>query len=281
MTTATKSRISRQGQSLIVYFVLTAAAVVLLLPFLWMLSLSFQGMSEVFQFPPRSIPRRLVWENYLAAWRAIPLGRYYLNSIFVASAVTLSQVLNSVVAAYVFARWRFPGRDIIFVLFLGTMIIPTQVTMVPLFLILRWVGWIDTYQALIVPFMASPFGVFLTRQFFLTIPEELEDAARMDGCSRLGILFRIILPLSTPVVACHAVFSFTWAWNSFLWPLIAIHTQIKYTLPVGLAMLQSEMATDWPTLMAATVLATLPIILLFVVAQRHFAREIALTGLNL
>jgi multiple sugar transport system permease protein len=281
LATAVKSRISHQVESLIVYFVLTTAAVVLLLPFFWMLSVSFEAVSEVFQFPPCWIPRRLVWENYLAAWRAIPLGRYYLNSIFVASAVTISQVLNSIMAAYIFARCRFPGRDVIFILFLGTMIIPTQVTMVPLFLLLRWLGWIDTYQALIVPFIACPFGIFLMRQFFLSIPEELEDAARMDGCSRLSVLFRVILPLSTSVVASHAVFSFTWAWNSFLWPLIVIHAQSKYTLPVGLAMLQSEMGTDWPTMMAANVLATLPIILLFIVAQRHFTREITLTGLKL
>ena len=253
----------------------------MLLPFLWMLSSSLKEQYQVFSFPPQWIPKPFVWSNFLEAWRAIPMGRYYLNSLFVASTITFCQLTTCILAAYVFARLRFPGKDVIFMLFLATMMIPGQVTMIPTFIILRSLHWIDTYYALIVPAMVHPFGIFMLRQFFLSIPTELEDAARIDGCSRLGILFRIILPLSVPAVVTLAVFVFMWHWNSFLWPLIVLNTQSKYTLQVGLAMLRSEMGTNWPVLMAATVIATLPVIALFLAAQRQFVRGITLTGLKL
>jgi multiple sugar transport system permease protein len=267
-------------RSIILYTALAAVAAVMIGPFLWMLLTSLQSTFQALQFPPQWIPQPAIWQNYLHAWQRVPLGRYYVNSMVIAGAITAGQVTTSVLAAYVFARMEFPGRDIIFLLYLGTLIIPTQVTLVPTFLVVRWLGWVDTYQAVIAPSLAHPFGVFLLRQFFLSIPDEVEDAARIDGASSLGILVRIILPISMPAIAALAVFSFMWAWNSFLWPLIVLQSPDKYTLPVGLAMLQSELSTDWPVVMAATVVATLPVVALFLLAQKQFARGIALTGMK-
>jgi len=267
-------------RSIILYAALTAVATVMIGPFLWMLLTSLQSTFQALQFPPQWVPQPAVWQNYVHAWQRVPLGRYYVNSMVIAGAIAAGQVTTSVLAAYVFARLEFPGRDIIFLLYLGTLIIPTQVTLVPTFLVVRWLGWVDTYQGVIAPSLAHPFGVFLLRQFFLSIPDEVEDAARIDGASSLGILVRIILPISMPAIAALAVFSFMWAWNSFLWPLIVLQSPDKYTVPVGLAMLQSEMGTDWPVVMAATVVATLPVVTLFLAAQKQFARGIALTGMK-
>ncbi len=270
---------ARRTRSIAVHAALIAIAAVMLGPFLWMLFTSLQSTFQALQFPPRWSPQP-AWENYVHAWQRIPLGRYYVNSMLVAGAIAAGQIVTSVLAAYVFARLEFPGRDIIFLLYLGTLIIPTQVTLVPTFLVVRWLGWVDTYQGAIAPSLAHPFGVFLVRQFFLSIPDDLEDAARIDGASSLEILLHVILPISMPAISALAVFSFMWAWNSFLWPLIVLQTPGKYTVPVGLAMLQSELGTDWPVVMAATVVATLPVVLLFLAAQKHFARGIALTGLK-
>lgn len=267
-------------RSIILHAALISIAVVTIGPFLWMLSTSLQSTLQALQFPPQWIPRPAMWQNYAHAWQRIPLGRYYVNSMLIAGAIAAGQVTTSILAAYVFARLEFPGRDAIFLLYLGTLIIPTQVTLVPTFLVVRWLGWVDTYQGVIAPSLAHPFGVFLLRQFFLSIPDDLEDAARIDGASRLGVLFRIILPISMPAIAALAVFSFMWAWNSFLWPLVILQTPGKYTVPVGLAMLQSELGTDWPVVMAATVMATLPVVALFLAAQKQLARGIALTGLK-
>lgn len=268
-------------RSLILHAVLIAVAIVMIGPFLWMLLTSLQDTFQALQFPLQWIPQPAVWQNYVHAWQRIPLGRYYVNSMLVAGVIAVGQVTTSVLAAYVFARLEFPGRDIIFLLYLGTLIIPTQVTLVPTFLVVRWLGWVDTYQGVIAPSLAHPFGVFLLRQFFLSIPNDLEDAARIDGASPLGILLRIILPVSMPAITALAVFSFMWAWNSFLWPLIVLQTPNKYTVPVGLAMLQSELGTDWPVVMAATVMTTLPVVAVFLAVQKQFARGIALTGLEI
>lgn len=267
-------------RTVIAHAALVLIAIVMIGPFLWMVSTSLQDTFQALQFPPQWIPQPAVWENYLSVWRRIPLGRYYVNSLVIAGTIAAGQVSTSVLAAYVFARLEFPGRDVIFLLYLGTLIIPTQVTLVPTFLVVRWLGWVDTYQGVIGPSLAHPFGVFLLRQFFLSIPDELEEAACIDGASPLGTLLRVILPISMPAIAALAVFSFMWAWNGFLWPLVVLQTPSKYTVPVGLAMLQSELGTDWPVVMAATVIATLPVVALFLVAQKQFARGIALTGLK-
>jgi multiple sugar transport system permease protein len=262
------------------HVVLYGLAFVTVAPFLWMLLTSFKELPEILQYPPRWIPERFILDNFKSAFTAAPFGRYYLNSIFVASAVTVGQIITCSMAAYVFARFRFPGRDVLFYLFLGTMMIPGQVTMIPGFMVLYWLGWVDTYYALIVPGLASAFGTFLLRQFFLTIPRDLEDAASIDGCSRFGILWRIILPLSKPALATLAIFTFMGVFNDFLWALIVVSSDDLKTVQLGLAIFRDRYQTDWGQLMAASVTATLPILVVFFVAQKYFIRGITLSGLK-
>lgn len=265
---------------LLLHLILLIGAIIMVAPLLWMISSSLKEASQVFQLPPQWIPDPWVWENYKVVWEAVPLGQYYWNSIIVSGLTTAGQLATSILAAYVFARLYFPGKDVIFLTILATMMIPEQVKMIPTFIILKEFNWIDTYTGLIVPALVHPFGIFMLRQFFLGIPRELEDAARMDGCSRLGILYRIILPLSKAPISALAVFIFMFQWNSFLWPLIVLNSKEKYTLQIGLAMLRGDLGTEWPLVMAATTLATVPLVLLFLVAQKQFIRGITLTGLK-
>jgi multiple sugar transport system permease protein len=201
------------------------------------------------------------------------------NTAFVASSITFLHLAVSSLAAYAFARLRFPGRDWLFFAYLATLMVPGQVTLIPNFLIVKYLGWIDSYQALIIPQIFSAFGTFLLRQFFLTIPNELEDAARIDGASAFGIYWWIMLPLSGPALATLAVFTFTAQWNNFLWPLIVINNEQMRTLTVGLRALVGQYTVQYPLLMAGSVISILPMLVLFVVAQRFFVRGIALTGL--
>ena len=274
------SKLGSLAESLVLQILLFGGSLIMLIPFVWMVSSALKQESQVFIYPPQWIPDPIVWDNLQVAWNSFPMGRYYLNSMFIASAIVVGQLLRGILAAYVFARLRFPGKNIIFMGFVATMMIPRQVTMIPSFLILRNLHWIDKYQGIIVPALSHPFGIFLLRQFFLSIPTDLEDAACIDGCSRLGVLFRIILPLSKGVVSTLTVFVFMSSWNAFLWPLIVLNTQEKFTIQIGLAMLRDEMGTNWAILMAATFLATLPVILLYLVAQKQIVRGITLTGLK-
>lgn len=273
-------RITSWLSGLALHAVLLAGAFIMVLPFLWMVSSSLKDSSQVFQLPPQWIPNPPVWDNFKTAWEAIPLGQYYWNSIVVCGLTTIGQLITSILAAYVFARLDFPGKDVIFLVILGTMMIPEQVKMIPTFIVLRQFNWIDTFAGLIVPALVHPFGIFMLRQFFLGIPHELEDAARMDGCSRLTILYRIILPLSKAPISALAVFVFMFQWNAFLWPLIVLNSRENYTLQIGLAMLRGDVGTDWALQMAATSLATIPVVLLFLVAQKQFIRGITMTGLK-
>ena len=221
--------------------------------------------------------------NFPASWRAYPFvsfGRAYLNSLCVALAVTLGQVITSSLAAYAFARLRFAGRDILFFGYLATMMVPGAVTMIPVFILLRNLGWVDTYKALIIPGIFTAYGTFMLRQFFLTLPKELEDAAKIDGCNYFLIFWKIILPLSKPALATLTTFTFMGAWMNFMWPLIVINTEDKFTLPVGLAYFQSLHHTDWTLLMAASVMMILPILIVFIFNQRFFVEGIKLTGIK-
>jgi len=262
------------------YVLLSAAAVVMLLPFVWMLSTSLKTPSSVFVYPPEWIPRPVEWTNYVQVTRVMPFLRYVLNTAAVATSITLLHLTVSSLAAYAFARLRFPGRNRLFLAYLATLMVPGQVTLIPNFLIVKYLGWIDTYQALIIPQIFSAFGTFLLRQFFLTIPNELEDAARIDGASSFAIYWRIVLPLSGPALATLGVFTFTAQWNNFLWPLIVINDEQMRTLTVGLRALVGEFTVQYPLLMAGSVISILPMLIIFVVAQRFFVRGIALTGLG-
>jgi multiple sugar transport system permease protein len=251
----------------------------MLLPFVWMLSTSLKTPADIFVYPPQWVPNPVRWSNYADVMRILPLGRYVLNTTVVATSVTLLHLLVSSLAAYAFARLRFPGRNKLFLAYLATLMVPGQVTLIPNFLIVKYLGWIDTYQALIIPQIFSAFGTFLLRQFFLTIPRELEDAARIDGASAFGVYWRIILPLSGPALATLGVFTFTAQWNSFLWPLIVINDAQMRTLTVGLRALVGQFTVQYQLLMAGSVIALLPMLVVFLLAQRFFVRGIALTGL--
>lgn len=249
-------------------------------PFLWMISTSLKLPGQVFIFPPELIPDPVVWTNYATVWQVVPFGSFFVNTLFVATTVTVLHVVTCTSAGYAFARLRFPGRDRLFFMYLGTMMIPGQVTLIPAFVLMKYLGWIDTYLALIIPPIFGAFGTFLLRQFFLSIPVELEDAARIDGSGYLGLVLRIILPLSGPAVATLAIFTFMAQWNSFLWPLIVTNSPSMMVISVGLRFFQGSYYTDWPKLMAAASMALVPVLIVFVLGQKYFVRGITLTGIT-
>jgi multiple sugar transport system permease protein len=261
------------------YVALITSALTMVLPFFWMVNTSLKSLPDVFK-APFAPPFPPLWSNYPAVFDTIPFARCYLNTLLVATARTLGVLLTSSMAAYAFARLRFPGREALFVLYLGTMMIPAQVTTIPNFILMRLLGWRDTYQALIVPHLFSAFGVFLLRQFFLTIPRSLEEAAILDGCSHWGVFRRIVLPLARPALATLTVFTFLQAWNDFMWPLIMTDSPELAVLSVGLSYLQQMSHTDWPLLMAGAVMALLPVLTVYVSAQQTFVEGIALTGIK-
>ena len=261
---------------------LTLLGIFWMVPFLWMVSTSFKGIDEVYAFPPRFVPELVRWSNYVEAWQAIPFTRFFFNSLFVACATTVAVVLTSSMAGYSFARLRFPGRDLLFLAYLGTIMIPFPVLIIPLFILMRQLGLVDTLAGLILPAAFTAWGTFLMRQFMLTIPREIEEAARMDGASFWRIYLQIILPLSRPVIATLGIFTFLGSWNDFLWPLITISSVENKTLPLGLTMFQSQIPikTPWQLIMAAATFSVLPVLIVFVLGQKYYVRGIATTGLK-
>lgn len=266
----------RQGLG---YAVAVAVAVLFLLPLFWMVSSSLKPNYQVLEFPPRWLPSPVQWSNYSEALTYVPFGRYALNTLLVAGMTICGHVLSCTLVAYGFARLRAPGKNVLFVILLATMMLPYPVTMVPIYIGFARVGWVNTFWPLVVPaFFGSPFYIFLLRQFFLTLPPDLEDSARVDGAGTLQILWRIILPISMPALATVAVFSFQAAWNDFLTPLIYLHDQAKYTISLGLSFFRSSYDVRWAYLMAASLVTMLPVIIVFFLAQRAFIEGIALTG---
>ncbi|MHB8581330.1 MAG: carbohydrate ABC transporter permease [Ignavibacteriaceae bacterium] len=268
------------SKSLLLHIFVYALAVATILPFVWMILTSVKDLNEIFIYPPKWLPVKFHFDNYQKAFDAAPFGRYYLNSFFVASAVTIGQLITCSMAAFAFARLKFKGREILFYIFLGTMMIPYNVTMIPSFMVLYWLGWVNTYQALIVPGLASAFGVFLLRQFFITIPKELEEAAYIDGATKLDVLRKIILPLSKPALATLAIFTFMGVFNDFIWALIVINSEDMRTVQLGLSVFRDRYLTQWDLLMAGSVTAVLPILVVFFFAQKYFIRGITLSGLK-
>lgn len=252
------------------------------LPFLWMVSSSLKDLSEVYEFPPKLIPREFRWSNYADAWNALPFNIFFLNSFIVAAATTLGVVLTCSLAGYSFARLRYPGRDKIFLAYLATMMVPFPVLMVPLFVIMRNLHLVDTLWSLVLPAIFTPAGTFLMRQFILTLPRELEEAARVDGCGFFGIYWRIVLPLMKPVIATLAIFTFLGSWNEFLWPLISISSIENKTLPLGLTMFQSQLSgrTPWNQVMASATFTIIPVLILFVLGQKYYIKGIVTTGIK-
>ena len=261
------------------HLILIPLALVMVTPLAWMVMTSIQTPDEARRFPP-VLPSGIHWQNYTDAIHAAPFGRFFLNSFLVTGACVLGNLVLCSLAGYAFARMRFFGRDVLFVILLATLMIPFQVVMIPIFLIMRHLGLVDSLGALILPNLVTPFGIFLMRQFFRTLPIELEEAARIDGCSRLGTLIRIVLPLSGPALATLAVIAFLWNWNDFLWPLVVIQSEHNMTLQLGLSTFQGAHSTAWTLLMAGNVLAVLPMLVAFLLAQRHFVNSIAASGIK-
>ena len=266
----------------VAYLGLAALSIVCVLPFLWMLATSLKTVDEVIRQPHRLIPSDPQFSNYTSLWNDFPMSAWIWNSFKISGLVTLGVVATSALAAYAFARLEFPGRNIIFLAFLATLMIPGMVYQVPKFAMIQEFGWQNSHTALIVPALSSAFGVFLLRQFFLTLPKELEEAARMDGAGHFRIFTRIILPLSGPALATLAVFTFIGTWNDFLNPLLFIDDYEKYTLQIGLTFLneQHRSVVNFNRLMAGDVIALVPMIAVFIVAQRYYVRGIALTGIK-
>jgi multiple sugar transport system permease protein len=262
------------------HLVLFPLAVVMIIPMIWMVITSFETLNETRHFPPILVPSSIQWQNYTEVLQRAPFARWFLNTLVVTVVVVAGNLLFCSLAGYAFARIKFFGRDVVFILVLATLMIPFQVIMIPTFLIVRKLGLIDTLGALIVPNLAGAFGIFLLRQFFRSLPIELEEAARIDGASRLGVLFKIVLPLSGPVLATVAVITFLWTWNDFLWPLVTIYNPDNMTLQLGLTTFQGAHQTNTHLLMAANVMSVIPVLLLFFVAQRFFIRGIATSGLK-
>mgnify|MGYP001824869894 FL=1 len=279
---ALRSRRSRHRlHTVLGYALAVGGALLFLLPLFWMISSSLKPDYQVLEYPPRWLPNPVRWANYAEALTYVPFGRYTLNTLLIASMTIFGHLLSCTLIAYAFARLRAPGKDILFLLLLATMMLPYPVTMIPIYIGFESVGWVNTFLPLIVPaFFGSPFYIFLMRQFFLTLPVELEDAARIDGANTLQIIWHVILPISKPALATVAIFTFQASWNDFLGPLIYLHDQTKYTVSLGLSFFRSSYDVRWAYLMAAALVTMLPMILLFFLAQRLFIEGITLTGIK-
>jgi multiple sugar transport system permease protein len=268
------------------HLVLIPATIILLFPFVWLIVTSVETLPEALHFPPDLTPHVIKLSNYPAAFDAAPFGRFFLNSAIVAVTTVACNLVLCAGAGYAFARFRFLGRTALFIVMMTTLMVPFQVTMIPQFIITKWIGvhllagaGIGHIGALIVPNAATAFGVFFLRQFFRTLPIEYEEAARVDGASRLTVLLKVVLPLSAPALATLAALTFLDSWNNFLWPLIAINSTSAMTLPLGLATFQGGHSTQWTLLMAGNVMSLAPMMIVFLIAQRYFIRSVAATGL--
>ncbi len=263
------------------YALLLAGTAILMIPFFWMISTSLKPLDEVYVYPTIWIPSKLVWQNYTDVFAKVPFARYLYNSAYISLVAIVGNLIGSSLAAYSFARLRYPGKNVLFVIMLSTLMVPAWVTMIPHFILFKWLGWLDTYLPILVPaYFAQPFYTFLLRQFFLGIPSELEDAARIDGCSSLGIYWRIFLPLSRPALATVAIFSFFYYWNDLLYPLIYLQSQDKFPVPMGIATFRGEQYANFALMMAAATMALLPLLIVFFFAQRLFIQGVVITGVK-
>ncbi|MBA7582811.1 L-arabinose transport system permease protein AraQ [subsurface metagenome] len=263
-----------------IYILLSLGASIMIIPFVWMLSTSLKSINEVFSYPPTLFGDTIRWDNYLRVADRFPFGRFIINSAIVTSVVVVVQLFTSSLAGYVFARLKFRFRDTIFLVYLATMMIPIHVTLIPVFITMRGLGLIDKLPALMLTELATVFGTFLMRQFYLSIPDSLEDAAKIDGCTPFGTYWRIFLPLSKPALATLGVFIFMGMWNDFIRPLIFITSVKNMTLTTGLANMQGLYSTDWPVLMAGSFISMLPVLIVFLFAQDFFVRSVTLSGLK-
>jgi len=264
-----------------IYVVLIIGAIAMLIPFLWMISTSLKGQGVVFEYPPKLIPDPVHFDNYLRAWTSLPVDLAYLNSLKITVLVTLGTLLSCSMAGYAFAKMNFPGKKLIFIVLLATMMIPGQITLIPMFMWFKEINWVNTHLPLIIPpILTNAFGVFLLRQFMSTFPTELEDAAKIDGLNTWQIYWKVVLPNCKPALAALGIFTFMANWNNFLTPLIYLNDETLFTLPLIIASFQGLYTTDWTLLMAASAISLFPVLLIYIFAQRYFIEGITLSGLK-
>lgn len=275
------AKLQKKVSKFLVYLLLTAGGVIVAFPFYWMLSTALkvpgQEFASFFLFP-----RNPQWINFVKGWTILPFTRWLWNTVIITGGSVAGQILSGSLIAFGFARTKFRGRDFLFLVCLSSLMIPFQVTMVPQFILFKHLGWLDTFKPLIVPFFfgGNPFFIFLLRQFFLAIPSELDQAARIDGCGTFGVFTRIVLPLSKPALGIVAIFSFMWRWNDFLGPLIFLNSTKKYTLALGLRFFRGQLHVEWTYLMAVSFLVVIPCLILFFIAQRYYIQGIVMSGIK-
>ena len=269
------------ARTVLEYTVIAFGAFLILLPFIWMFLSSFKLNAEIFVYPPRWLPTEWRWQNYLRVLDAMPFSTFTFNSLKISTLCVIGQLLSCSLAAFAFARLKFPGRDVMFTVWLACLMIPTQVLIIPLYAIYNAFGWTDTHLPLILPnFFGGAFGTFLLRQFFMTVPKDFDDAATIDGATKLQIFWHIYLPMAKPALATLAVFVFMANWNDLLGPIIYLTSYEKMTLSVGLAFFKGQYMTDWPLLMAGALISIVPITLVYLFAQRYFVKGVVLSGVK-
>ncbi len=269
-------------RQLSVYLISIAFSIVFLLPLFWMVSTSLKTPDKIFSLPIQWLPQPIAWENYRKAFTVLPFELFYRNTLVITLSCIIGTLFSASLVAYGFARLNFAGKNLWFTIMLSTMMLPSQVTMIPIFAFFRSLGWVDSFKPLIVPsfFGGGAFNIFLLRQFFMTIPVDIEEAARIDGCSTFSIFYKIVLPLSKPVLTTITIFTFIAHWNDLMTPLIYINSLEKKTIAMGLLLFQGQYGTQWELLMAAATIALLPVLLLFFFLQRYFVEGIVMSGLK-
>lgn len=267
-----------KNKSIIIHIILIVGAICMVVPFIWMILTSFKTYTESILVPPVIFPKKVMWSNYRDVFELLPFFKFMFNTILVTIVRTIGQLFLCSLAAYAFARIVFPGRGVLFVLALSVLMVPSQVFLLPQYMIMVNLGWLNTLQAIIIPGLFSAFGIFLLRQFFMGLPKELEEAAKLDGCNHFQIYWRIMLPLAKPGLLALGIFTTLWSWNELMWPMIVNSSPEAMTLSVGLSSLQGQYGTNFPILMAGSFLAILPMLLLFIFLQKQFIEGIAITG---
>ncbi|MEO8399893.1 MAG: carbohydrate ABC transporter permease [Ignavibacteriaceae bacterium] len=269
-------------KKIMIFILLTIFAIFFIVPFLWIVSTSLKGDAQIFSIPPVWIPEVFHWENYVEVFKRMPFLTYLKNSVFISAATIIGTVLSSSLVAYAFGCLNWPGRNSLFIFVLATMMLPMQVTMIPVFVLFKEFGWLNTFKPLTIPafFGGGAFNIFLLRQFFLTIPKDLLDSARIDGCNEFRIYWSIVLPLAKPALATVAILTFMFTWNDFIGPLIYLSDKMKGTLALGLGMFVGQHVTEWALLMAASVLMMLPMIFIFFFFQKYFIQAFTMSGLK-
>jgi len=277
----TTSRASRLAATVLLYVAVTVGAIIMIMPFAWMLLASVKDLGQIYKVPPTWIPNPFVFQNYSNAWTAVPFDTGYMNSIIITVSVVLANLLTCSMAAYAFARIEFPFRKTLFILFLATLMVPEQVTIIPLYIIIKNLGLIDTLLSLIIPYaLFNAFGVFLLRQFIKGLPIDLEEAAIVDGANRWTIYWRIIMPLIRPALAAFGIFTFLFQWNNFFRPLVFLNSIENYTVPLAINFFRGQYATDFALLMAGSAISIVPVLIVYIIGQRHIIEGIATTGLK-